>query len=232
MALTIQIKKEIIMNKLLKPIAWLLIVAPFAYLAISWDRIPEKVAVHFNILGNPDRYGSKNELIIVTVILVLLAAIIYLLLPLSYRVDSKKTAIGNKSRLQSMAFAIAVFISLVACVMINSAENGSIRFDIRLVFGSIGLLWCIMGNYMYTIKPNNFAGYRTRWTLNNEDIWKKTHLVAGKVWFAGGLLIAIICLFIPGNIPLITFIAVSIAITVIPGIYSYRLYKKHLAGKN
>src|SRR5882724_1885469 len=138
MAFTIQVNKEVIMNKTLQLIAWLLIITPFAYLAITWNDLPEKVAVHFDILGNPDRYGSKSELIIVTAILVIVAALIYWLLPQSYRVDPKKTAVINKSRLQSMALAIAVFIALVACVVIHSAERGSIRFDTRLVFGGIG----------------------------------------------------------------------------------------------
>jgi uncharacterized membrane protein len=79
---------------------------------------------------------------------------------------------------------------------------------------------------MHNIKPNYFAGIRLPWTLENEENWKKTHLLAGKLFFAGGLLIAILCLLTPVIISIILFITITIIVTIIPGVYSYRLYKK------
>ena len=213
------------MDRFLKKIVWLFIIAPAIYLAIVWSKLPEKVAIHYNLQGNPDRYGSKNGLIIGVAVLMILASVIYLLLPLAYKIDRKKRAVENKSRLLRMAFAISIFISFMACTVINSSIH-SIVFDIRLIFGSIGLMWCIMGNYMYNIKPNHFAGFRNSWTLNNEDNWKKTHLLGGKTWFAGGLLVAIVSFFASRNITIITIVSVSLIIILVPFIYSYRLYKK------
>jgi len=118
-------------------------------------------------------------------------------------------------------------MSLIACVIINSVQKGDgVRLNIKLIFGSIGLLWCISGNYMYNIKPNHFAGFRTRWTLNNEENWRKTHLLGGKLWFAGGLLITIASLVTSIYGTVIIFVSISIIIILIPFIYSYRLYKK------
>ena len=72
------------------------------------------------------------------------------------------------------------------------------EIGMRYVFAGVGLLLCLIGNYMHTIKPNYFAGLRLPWTLNNEDNWRKTHLLAGKLWFVGGLVIAILCLTASG----------------------------------
>jgi uncharacterized membrane protein len=193
---------------------------------IVWKQLPEKVAVHYNLKGNPDRYGSKNELIILVVIFAVLAAIIYLLLPLVYKIDPKKTAVANKIRLQRLAFSIAVFISFITCIIIQSATQENFHFNIRLVFAGIGILWCIIGNYMHNIKPNYFAGIRLPWTLNNEENWRKTHLLAGKLFFAGGLLIAVLCILTPVIISIILFIGITITITIITFVYSYRLYKQ------
>lgn len=212
------------MDKFLKKIVWLFIVAPAIYLALVWNRIPEKVAIHFNINGNPDRYGSKTGLLIGVAGLMLLAAAIFLLMPLVYKIDRKKRAAENKPRLLRMAFAISIFISFVTCLLINSSIN-STHFNIHIIFGSIGLIWCIMGNYMHNIKPNHFAGFRNSWTLNNEENWRRTHLFGGKLWFTGGLLITIVCLFTSRTTIMITFIIVSFLIILIPFIYSYRLYK-------
>ena len=216
------------MDKFLKKIVWLFIIAPAIYLAIIWNKLPEKVATHFNLQGNPDRYGSKNGLIIGVAVLMILASAIYLLMPLVYKIDRKTRAVENKTRLLRMAFAISIFIYFVSCILINSSVHG-IHFNIRLIFGGIGLMWCIVGNYMHNIKPNHFAGFRTSWTLNNEENWRKTHLLGGKIWFAGGLLVTIVCFFASTNIVMITFVSVSFIIIVIPFVYSYRLYKKQKA---
>ena len=220
------------MNKIIQLIAWPFIIAPAIYLALVWDKLPEKVATHFDLHGNANQYGDKSQLLIMVAVLAGVAALIYLLLPLVYKIDPKKRAVENKTSLQRLSFAIALFMSFVAFIIINSAEHGSIHFNIRLIFGSIGVLWCIMGNYMHNIKPNYFAGFRIAWTLNNEENWKKTHLLGGKLWFAGGLIIAITSLFAPAHILIGVFIIVSIIITFIPFIYSYRLYKKQQKAQN
>src|SRR5688572_18913514 len=98
------------MDKFMKRIIWLFIIAPVIYLAIVWNSLPETIAMHFNLKGDVDRYGSKNELIIMTLILTLVNAIIYLLLPQIHRIDPKRYAVENKSRLFRIAFAVSVFI--------------------------------------------------------------------------------------------------------------------------
>ncbi len=215
------------MTKILKKIIWPVMTIPPIYLALAWNKIPERVAMHFNLGGTPDRYGNKNELLIMILVLTAVNIILYLLLSNAYRIDAKRNGKENKNRFERMAFAVSVFISCLTCYLIyNSIKGGGSPFRIRLIFGSIGLLWCIMGNYMYNIKPNYFAGFRTKWTLNNEENWKKTHLLAGKLWFTGGLLLAIVCLFSSEKGAIIIFLLVTLVTTIIPGIYSYRLYKK------
>jgi uncharacterized membrane protein len=79
---------------------------------------------------------------------------------------------------------------------------------------------------MHNIKPNYFAGFRLPWTLENEDNWRKTHLLGGKLWFVGGLFIAVICLLLPPVASMVAFFTIMFTVVLIPAIYSYRLYKK------
>jgi uncharacterized membrane protein len=53
----------------------------------------------------------------------------------------------------------------------------------------MGAFFAVLGNYMHSIKPNYFVGFRTPWTLESEDNWRKTHQLVSKVWVPGGLLI-------------------------------------------
>lgn len=217
------------MNKFFKIIAWPVLLAPLAYLALAWDSLPARVATHFDIHGNPDKYDSKSGMWLYISIIVAVSIAIYILLPLTYRIDPRKTAVDNKTRLQRLAFVLAIFISFVGCLLINSSIQGKIRLNMRLVFGSMGLLWCILGNYFYNIKPNYFAGLRLPWTLNDEDNWKKTHWLAGKLWFAGGLLILAAALFLPRTSVIVTTVCIALLIIMIPAVYSYKLYKKKKA---
>ena len=214
------------MDKFLKRLIWLFIIAPVVYLAIVWNTVPETVALHANLKGEVDRYGSKNELITMTLLLTLLNVAIYFLLPQVYRIDPKRYAAENKSRLFRIAFAVSVFIAAVLCLLIYSSIHEDIKFSTRFILAGVGLLFAVLGNYMYNIKPNYFAGIRLPWTLNNDENWKKTHLLGGKLMFAGGLLIAVICLFTSFLLSMILLLAILFLIILITCIYSYNLYRK------
>ncbi len=226
MVFAIQNKKEIIMEKIMKKIIWLIIITPAIYLVVVWNKLPERVAIHFDLKGNVDRYGSKNELIVLTAVMIVLAAAVYLLLPLAYKIDPKRNAAGNKRRLYRMGYVISVFLTAVLCMLIFSSSHGNMKFSTKFIFAGVGLLFCFIGNYMHNIKPNYFAGFRLPWTLENESNWRKTHLLGGKLFFAGGFLIAVISLLTPPIVAIILFFTITLTITIIPCVYSYRLYKK------
>ena len=79
---------------------------------------------------------------------------------------------------------------------------------------------------MKTIKPNYFLGIRTPWTLQNEEVWKSTHELGGVVWFIGGSVIVLSCLFFPQGINFWIFIGTTAVVAIIPGVYSYLEFKK------
>jgi uncharacterized membrane protein len=213
----------------MKKIIWPIIIVPAVYLAFAWNKLPEKIAMHFDMKGNINGYGSKNDLLIIILLLTVLNVGIYLLLTNIFRIDPKKYAVENKSRFQRMAFAVSVFLSAILCLVIYSNVHQNIKFSPRFVLAGVGLLFAFIGNYMHNIKPNYFAGIRLPWTLENAENWKKTHLLAGKLFFAGGLLIVILCLLTPVIISIILFFIITLTIIIIPGVYSYRLYKKQKA---
>jgi len=210
----------------MKKIVWLFIIAPAVYLAVVWNTLPETIAMHFNLKGDIDRYGSKNELTTMIFILIAVNAVVYLLLPQVYRIDPKRYAVENKGRLFRIAFAVAVFTSSVLCLVIYSSIHGNIKFSMRFILAGVGLMLAVVGNYIYNIKPNYFAGIRLPWTLNDDENWKRTHLLGGKLLFGGGLMIAVICLFAPFTFSMITLFGVLSVVILITCIYSYRLYKK------
>lgn len=217
------------MDRILKKIVWLILAAPAICLALVWKKLPDKVVISFDWSGKPDSMGSRHELLITMIVLIPMSALIYLLLTNIYRIDPKKQAAENKTRLHRLAFGVVVFMSAMFCMIIYSSSHGNVRFSMNLVLAGMGLLFAFIGNYMHNIKPNYFAGFRLPWTLENEENWRKTHALGGKLWFGGGLLLGVICIFLPSKIAMVIFFTVMGVITLIPIVYSYRLYKKQKA---
>lgn len=215
------------MKKYFKILIWPIALIPAIYLFIIWKSLPEKIAMHFDLYGHPDRFGNKMELFWMVVILCLINTGIFFLLSNIYKIDPKKYAADNKDRLQQIAFVFGIFISCLTCFIIYSSSKEGFDLGIRYVFSGVGLLFCFIGNYMHTIKPNYFAGFRVPWTLNNEDNWRKTHLLGGKIWFAGGLAIALVCILLPDTISIVAFFSITTIMVIIPLVYSYILYKNN-----
>ncbi len=214
------------MKRVIHFIIWPVILLPAIYFAMVWNKLPEKVVMQYGLQGEPSRYGDKTELLVLNIFLVVLNIGMFLLISNAYRLDPKKFAAENKERLQRMAFIISIFIAAIQMVIIYSTLKSQLTFNLNYVYAGVGLLFAAIGNYMPNLKPNYFAGFRVPWTLENEDIWRKTHQLAGKLWFAGGLLIAVVCLFTPTLFASIFFGAVLLTIMIIPGVFSYKLYKK------
>ncbi|MEO6252592.1 MAG: SdpI family protein [Ferruginibacter sp.] len=214
------------MEKFMKKIIWLIICIPPIYVAMVWNSLPASIGMHYDLQGNIDRYGDKTELLTMIMILTAINVAVYLLLPNIYRIDPKKHAAENKSRLYRISFAVVIFLTAVLCMIINSSINGNIQANTRFIITGVGLLFAVIGNYMYTIKPNYFAGFRLPWTLNNDENWRLTHLLGGKLFFTGGLLIAVCSLFTPFLVSIIIMFVTVTIIVVITCVYSYRLYKK------
>jgi len=123
---------------------------------------------------------------------------------------------------------VVVFITAIICLLIYSSIGGNIQFGTRFMISGVGFLFAVIGNYMYNMKPNYFAGIRLPWTLSNDENWRRTHLLGGKLFFGGGLLIAVSCLFTSFMVSIIILLAITMIIALITCIYSYRLYKKQM----
>ena len=120
---------------------------------------------------------------------------------------------------------MVIFVSALGCLIITSAKDRAVMKN--FIFPLLGLMFAFIGNYMVNIKPNYFAGIRLPWTLSNDENWRKTHQLGGKLWFAGGMLIAVASFFLPGPQAFTFFISVIAIMVIIPLVYSYRLFKKH-----
>ena len=209
---------------LLNALVVLLALSPIAYLLIIWSSIPESIRMSFNFNKLIVEQENKSMLIVSTSIISITSIALYFLLRNLKKFDPKVKKSSSETGFNRLGISLAIFMTLLNFSLILIAVKGWV-ITRKEMFIFVGLLFALLGNYMNTIKPNFFAGIRLPWTLNDENNWRKTHQLAGKLWFFGGILVALFSWFLPENLLIYMFVAVMIVLVLIPGIYSYRLFK-------
>ena len=211
------------MNKYFKEsILWILMLLPFVYLSTIWTELPARIPTHFDLGGNPNGWSDKNGLIYLLASLGIGTYLVMLLIP---RFDPRKKIQQMGEKYYSLRVLMTIFMTLISVYILYSG-NGN-KINPNLLIGLIGAFYAVFGNYLQTVKPNYFIGFRTPWTLENEQTWKRTHRLAGRMWMLGGLFIVITSFTLNNNIALgIIFVTITLIIVIVPVIYSYLEFKK------
>lgn len=204
-----------------------IVLAPFVYLVIIWNTLPEKIPTHWNFKGEIDKWGDKYSLIVLLFLLPVLTYVLMLVVP---KIDPKKKIELMGGKYYQLKFILVLFTSALAFIILYVTKNQSMSSS-NLIFIPIGVLFIALGNYFKVIQPNYFIGIKTPWTLESKEVWKLTHALAGKLWIAGGLVIVLTSLTIANRIFIYVFISVIAIISLIPMGYSYFKFKE-LKGQN
>lgn len=198
------------------------VLLPFIYLAYLWNSLPEKVPMHLNYKGEIDDWGTKYSLLGLIFLLPVLTYVLMLVIP---KINPKKRIELMGGKYYQIKFVLVGFMSVLAIYIIHSSNSQTLSSP-SIVLVLIGLLFMALGNYFKVIKQNYFLGIKTPWTLESEEVWKLTHILAGKLWIVGGLLIVIFSLVIPEDINFYLFIIITAIITIVPIVYSYLIFRK------
>ena len=203
----------------------LLCLLPFAYLASIYPMLAEQVPTHFNLENQPDDYSSKQALWLITSLLALVAIGLYFLLRNIHHLDPKRIGQSESGTFNKLALGMAIFLTALNFLTLASTAG---HFDSlqETSFVLLGALFVFLGNYMHSIKPNYFAGFRLPWTLSDEENWRLTHRLGGRVWVGGGLLIAIGGIVLSEKPMMILFISTVVVLILVPLVYSLMLFRK------
>ena len=141
----------------------------------------------------------------------------------------KKYSATTSAVLSKLAVVTIILLCGVSLFICYWSLKGKVQ-GMPILFCCMSLFLAYIGNLMHSIKPNYFAGFRVPWALENEDNWRRTHQLASKIWFWGGIALAVISLLVKLEAFIIIFISSILIMTIIPVIYSYRIYRKSTTG--
>lgn len=195
----------------------ILCLVPIFIVLIFYRQIPDIVATHLDMHGNPNGYSSKN---FVTFVLPVVMLLINFVVHYKFNVDPR---IKNASKaIRILSLWLVPVLSIIMQIMIISYNLGQKFNNIGILYVFMGILFLVIGNYLPKCKQNETVGIRTPWTLKDEEVWNKTHKIGGYLWVVGGFIMVILSLI--DKIILVTLIL--IICTLIPIGYSFILYKK------
>ncbi len=210
-------------NTLIQSISlWILILAPYIYLFFQYESMPDQMPMHYNINGEIDRWGSKENLWLLPCALPLFVYILMLVIP---KIDPKKKLQYMGTKYRQFHLMLLLFMSALAIFIMHDGMQG--ESSVHFINVLMGLLFVGLGNYFQSIRPNYFIGIRTPWTLENDETWNATHRMAGKLWIVGGIIIVLSTLLINEK-PWHSIILFSMigTMVIIPIVYSYLVFKK------
>jgi len=209
--------------KLIKPgiIAGLLIT--FIVTIAVYPLMPDLVASHWNAAGQVNGYMSKFwGLFLIPFIM---AGFVALLVLLPWIDPLKKNY--DKFREYYNGFILVFVIYLLVIQVQIILWSIGIQISPNLIFPLLfGMLFIYIGFLLGHAEPNWFVGIRTPWTLSSGSVWRKTHLLGGKLFKIAGMICFLGVLFQNYAIWII-----MIPILLVSGyivVYSYIEYQKEL----
>jgi uncharacterized membrane protein len=190
---------------------------PILYLAINWSALPESMPIHFDAQGNPNGYGSR-------MVYVFMPIGLYFLMLVLPKIDPRKANyVVFEGSYYRIRLIMAIFIGLIDSMVIWGVVSNSNTIHKFLPL-TIFFLLMLIGNYMGNFRPNYFVGIKVPWTLNSDEVWIRTHKLAGKLWFWGSLAGMILYFVVPK--PEWVFVPLLVVLVVVPIVYSYVIYQK------
>ena len=216
------------MKKQTLSIAFLILIT-FLFCLVILPFLPAQIPIHWNAEGVIDNWCDK--------LFLFLFPVLQLVISVGFQfVRSTDPRMKNVERFVSTCNVFLMVLCLLIfgmCLItaISAWKPDALDVPMAITLG-LGFLFAVMGNLMPKIRQNYFIGIKTPWALEDEDNWRRTHRMAGRLWFAAGLLMMLLSV-LPKEILTGSILGIALAMALAPYIYSYSLFRsKRMKGEN
>lgn len=202
-------------------LAMLIVALGFVLSALTYDRLPERMAVHWGLDGSVNGWMSRASGAVFMPLLTLLTVVLMIFGPDLRRGAEKSLEPRVYPTLVAATAGFMLFMQGLL-LLLNMGSALSIH---RLGGAAVGLLIAIVGNYMGKVPRNRYIGIRLPWTLDSDEVWERTHRFAAPILVAGGLVLFVFSLIRPDistPAPMMVILGVTI---VIPVVKSYLIWR-------
>jgi uncharacterized membrane protein len=198
----------------------LLVLAAFVLVGAQYSGLPDPMPTHWNAAGQVNgwmpKFWGAFLFPLVMAVLWLMFLVLPKISPRGFEMDPFLRAWGV---LKVTTLALVLFIGIL---VLQASKNGG-ELSQTAIFCSLGVLFVVIGNLLGKVTRNFFVGIRTPWTLASEEVWYRTHRLAGKLFVAAGLFVVATSFLGLRVWPIMISIGVA---ALVPVVYSYVIYRK------
>lgn len=212
---------------------WTLAVLPLFITLLVYPTLPEIIPAHYGADNQVNRWGSRNEAFIFPLVnLLIIAPLFSFIGNLSYGSsgigDPEQRLELNKKVTRASGYVVMIIFNILNCLILFTSISkitnlNAIGFN-RVLTAVLSLGEIMLGNYLPKCKRNAVIGIRVPWTLENDEVWYKSHRFGGKMTVCSGALSLVLCPIVPQNMVLILFMAILLISSAIEVIYSHHIY--------
>lgn len=179
---------------------------------------------HWGLNGEPDRFSDKWTALLMPVGLVGGVSLLFNFLP---ALEPRREGLKRSQGLYLWSWAALLLVGAAIQVAVVGV---ALRWPIHgtsFILGGIGVMLAMIGNQLGKSRSMYLIGIRTPWTLASEEVWIKTHRLAGKLMVGGGLMLVVAAFLpLPNGLIGTLMLAVIAAAVLIPLVYSYLLWRR------
>lgn len=199
----------------------IMIAIAFGATAVLYSSLPDPMPSHWNGAGEVDGYLAQPWGAVILPVMMLGMWLLFLALPaISPRGFRMSRFIGVYATIINTLLA---FELLITGVVLAAGMGYPVDMN-RVVPIGVGVLFVVIGNYLGKTTKNFFLGIRTPWTLASDEVWRRTHRLAGWLFVLAGIIIAATGVF--NIIRVWLFLGVVLTAALVPVVYSYLLYRR------
>lgn len=209
-------------NKKLRAINYGISLLVLILILFIYPHLPAEIPTQWGFDGHVS-YGPKRTIWTITGMLVFFS-FLYDYLP--YIDPRRKNYQKFGSVYDYFCVGMQVFLTITVGIIVSeSFYPGRINAS-KIVLLMLSILFLCIGNFMPKIQSNFFMGIKTPWTLSNEDIWRKTHRLGGKLYVGSGIIILMSALFLTMQITVVILMALVFGSTAAVYLASYLWWRK------
>lgn len=217
---------------------------PLVITAAVLPVMPETVPMHYNAEGAVDRMGSRYELLLMPLMIVLIAVVSALVMRHYAKrgegPDDDRDAIAARTNLKTLQIISVAVPAIFGVLQLGilymtyrnaNAQDVAVNSDliVRLTSILIGILCIVMGNFMPKTAINNLFGVRMTWSMYNENTWRRCNRFGGIVFVITGLLLIVTAAFVSAKAIALLMTGYLVADLAVIMIYAYKVYREEIA---
>jgi uncharacterized membrane protein len=186
--------------------------------------VDAQLPVHWGLDGQPDRFGDKWTALLLPAIMPGGVSLLFWFLP---ALEPRKAGL---ERSQGLYLAGWVGLLLVGSAVELAVVSVALGWDIqvnRLICLAVGAMLVLIGNQLGKSRSMYMMGVRTPWTLASEEVWIRTHRLAGKLMVAAGFIAMLLGLLpVPPALMVQGMLVATLGAAGIPVVYSWLLWRR------